>query len=451
MKKAFLILLAFAMVGAAFAADVVAPTLSGSVSATWGYDLDAEAGGFKNDNSVVVTFPFAAFGNKAQGGSGMYGEIIVEDFGLKFDNDTSLATHTDGGDADNELEAETNNLVEGGDYDVTAIIHFNEAVYAKIYSAPDFDSNFAVNYKADAGNTVADVNVNSRWVGEGKGIEFGYKTDMIAVALKVSSKSDYDAGAGDAYVAKANTPWSVTTLQEADGADTSQNVDNLYAYQGVLMLKPVEMLTVDAVFTMIPEDFAFAGVSVNAFDVKAVATIAPLTITVASDIVMFSEEMFSDVKMVGDLAGTVSYKVIDGFDVAANVWAAFSDTAEDTDMPLNFKLTLTEALATGFVPNLGATVTFKLEDLLGDNDADDEDFEYFIDAELSYLVMAGVTAMADVGYGWDEKTTFGASVAMGPDFHKIANTTFTVKYDDFARVDGGDVDGVVTFTAKIAF
>ena len=86
MKKALVILLAIFMVGAAFAEDVVAPTFSGSVSATWGYNFQDEASGFKNESDVVVTFPLATFGNKAQGGEGMYGEIIVKDFGLKFNN-----------------------------------------------------------------------------------------------------------------------------------------------------------------------------------------------------------------------------------------------------------------------------------------------------------------------------------------------------------------------------
>lgn len=416
MKKALVILLAIFMVGAAFAADVATPTLSGSVSATWGYNFQEKASGFKNDSDVVVTFPLAAFGNKAQGGEGMYGEIIVKDFGLKFNND-------DG----------TNTVIEGDDYAVEGIIHFSSQVYAKVYSAPSIDYNFAENYKTDDGNTVQDINTSNDWIVANGGIELGYKSDMFTGAFRVLSKYDYDKSAGDTAVAGAKSP-----------------TDNLYMMQAALTLKPVEMLTLDAVYTMVPKDFETTGLGYNLINAKAAVAVGNLTFSVGSDMIITSEKTMPDATFFYDLAPMVSYKVVDGFTVSANAWTYGSNTSVTTDDPLNAKFVVEEAMDKGFVAPLSAKLTVALDDLLGDNANDD--FKWYTDLDLGYKLVDGLKVSGSFGYGWDEILTAGGSLELGAAFHKIANTTFTLGYADF-EVTKGDTTNKGTFTAvaKIAF
>ena len=457
MKKALVILLALCTIGAAFAADVATATLSGSVSATWGYNLQEEASGFKNDSDVVVSFPLAAFGDKAQGGEGMYGEIIVKDFGLKIDNDTTLGSELDADLDDGEDPyAETNGLVEGGDYDVSGIIHFNKSAWLGVYSYPDFDTNYAKNYDSDDGNTVQDIHLDNKWTGGNAGVEFGYGTDMFSIALQAVSLFDYDKGDETAYTASAAKPYEITNDENFDGADTKINTDNLYIYSAKIGLKPIEGLSVDARFTMIPEDFVTYTLAsaLNVVNAKVAYTVGALTASFGTDLVLMAEEgaFGGDTTMLYDLSPVLSYKVVDGFTANAKVWMAGSDTDADVDAPLNVEFGLVEDLATGIVPNLGFTLTVALDDLLGDQpDADTDESEWYVDATVSYLLVEGLTAKADVGYGIDEKLTAGASLEMGAAFTGIANTTFTVTYDDFASVTGGNDKGVVTVAAKIAF
>ena len=461
MKKALVILLALCTIGAAFAADVATATLSGSVSATWGYNLQEEASGFKNDSDVVVSFPLAAFGDKAQGGEGMYGEIIVKDFGLKIDNDTMLGIDTSSGDDNVTPETETNGLVEGGDYDVSGIIHFNKSAWLGVYSYPDFDTNYAKNYDSDDGNTVSDIHLDNKWTGGNAGVEFGYGTDMFSIALQAVSLQDYDKGSETAHTASAASPFSITNDEDFDGADTKINTDNLYIYSAKIGLKPIEGLAVDARFTMIPEDFKTYEVAsgYNVINAKVAYTVGALTASFGTDLILIAEEgalyTGADETMMYDLSPALSYKVADGLTASAKVWMAGSDTDADVDAPLNVEFGLVEDLATGLVPNLGFTLTVALDDLLGDqlddNDTDTDANEWFVDAKVSYLLVEGLTAAADVGYGIDEDLTGGASLAMGAAFTGIANTTFTVTYDDFRVRPAKDNKGFVTVAAKIAF
>src|SRR6056297_2404779 len=100
MRKALLVfaLVAFLATGTVFAelTGVGEPTVSGSVSTTFGYDLDAEASGFYNDSSLTLTLPLLDGSSTKGGDDGMYGEITVEKIGWQL---------TDGGFYDVDEDA----------------------------------------------------------------------------------------------------------------------------------------------------------------------------------------------------------------------------------------------------------------------------------------------------------------------------------------------------------
>src|SRR6056297_2265168 len=87
MRKALLVfaLVAFLATGTVFAelTGVGEPTVSGSVSTTFGYDLDNEGHGIANDASLTLTLPLLD-GTMTKGGDeGMYGEITVKEIGFQ--------------------------------------------------------------------------------------------------------------------------------------------------------------------------------------------------------------------------------------------------------------------------------------------------------------------------------------------------------------------------------
>ncbi|MFZ5368913.1 MAG: hypothetical protein ACOZCE_11840, partial [Spirochaetota bacterium] len=282
------------------------------------------------------------------------------------------------------------------------------------------------------------------------GIELGYKSDMFTGAFRVLSKYDYDKSAGDTAVAGAKSPWQITNDKDAADADTNINTDNLYMMQAALTLKPVEMLTLDAVYTMVPKDFETTGLGYNLINAKAAVAVGNLTFSVGSDMIITSEKTMPDATFFYDLAPMVSYKVVDGFTVSANAWTYGSNTSVTTDDPLNAKFVVEEAMDKGFVAPLSAKLTVALDDLLGDNANDD--FKWYTDLDLGYKLVDGLKVSGSFGYGWDEILTAGGSLELGAAFHKIANTTFTLGYADF-EVTKGDTTNKGTFTAvaKIAF
>jgi len=358
-----------------------------------------------------------------------------------------------------------NVVIEGDNYDVEGIIHFNPQVYAKIYSAPSIGYNFAENYKTADGNTVDDINTSNDWIAADGGIELGYKSDMFTGAFRVLSKADYDQSGAVVKTSAAKTPWEITNDEDASDADTDINTDNLYMMQAAVTLKPVEMLTVDAVYTMVPKKFTQITIDLpaplsdvlfssgyNLINAKAALAVGNLTFSVGSDIAMTTEK-YGDANFFFDLAPMVSYKVVDGFTVSANAWTMGSNTSVESDMPLNAKLVVEEAMDKGFVAPLSAKLTVALDDILGDNDADALDEpEWFVDAELGYKLVDGLKASASFGYGVDEVLTAGGSLELGAAFHKIANTTFTLKYADYTVTEGETTNkGTFTAAAKIAF
>jgi len=482
MKKALVILLAIFMVGAAFADDVVAPTFSGSVTATWGKDFENDASGFKNESDAKVTFPLAKFGNKAQGGEGMYGEITVKDFGLTVDTKDGLK-------------------YKGDDFAIEGKIHFGNGLYMGVYKNPSLDYNFAENLrKHDAGVPYTDVNVSNDWIITTGGIELGYASDMVTVRFRDASIGDWDkANAKSKIDAKKNNFLQAQTGQDAAVADNDFNKDDRYVYQAAVTLKPVkDLLTVDFAYTFLNE-FVVSLVPgpknkkpMNMVNAKVATKVASFEASIGADVALYDKEegfqigfISQDPKyymklnptelldysakgadpsklentMALDFAPAVSYTVVDGFKVGAKAWA-FAAPMKDSkaDMPMDLRVYVEEQMDKGFVAPLSAKLTFGLDDVLGNKDyygykADDEDFKYSLSLETAYKVIPGVKVSANAGYNYKEEFTAGAGLELGADFHKVAKTTFSVTYSDYKYVKEGSADnlGTLKLAAKIAF
>lgn len=407
MKKALVILLAIFMVGAAFAADVVAPTFSGSASATWGYDLQTGGSGFSNATDVAVTFPMASKGSNTKGGDGMYGEITVSNFGFKLVQDTSKKgiiwnPDVNSAKAENSTEVPYFADIDGDNaFSVSAKIVLSPSFNVGIYSKPSTEIKFAEKVGA-AGTDVTVGDASSKG-----GISLNFTSELADLKGIVVSK----------------------------GLSTDSTT-NEYAFKGALTLRPVkDVLTVDAAYAF-NNNLASANAQQDA-GVKAVVKVAPLTLTLASDMNVAPALHY-------DFRADAEVKVADPLKLVAKYYAG-----------QDFKAMNATVEATGTVAdvaNLKYGVLFGLDDLTGTLA-----WKVAVRASVTPVedvTLAGNFSYSNAGaynlvYDGDNKAI---SLTMGPKFHSIDNTTFTVKYATLAGNSSGVSDkGELSLTASIAF
>ncbi len=215
MKKTLFILLAFALVGSfAFAevTGVAAPTVTGSVSGTFGVDLNTNATGFVNDASVTLTVPFAGGSDTKMGKGGMYGEISISDIDFNLANDGT---------------------VTAGDPTITAKIVMGPLWIG--INNPDMTFNMVnlnTDLQTDSVDDTATVDVNADVSGTG-GMSVGYTSDMFSVAFMVASKLDYTTtDAVASALEDSTTSWlDSNTSDKADAVSAvAANTDNNYVF-----------------------------------------------------------------------------------------------------------------------------------------------------------------------------------------------------------------------------
>lgn len=90
MKKALVVLLAFAFVAGAFAdapvANLDVAEFTGSAKVTWGVDLDDESTGFKNETEASFKVNIVDGGEAATSSdNAVWGEIVVKTDGLSIE------------------------------------------------------------------------------------------------------------------------------------------------------------------------------------------------------------------------------------------------------------------------------------------------------------------------------------------------------------------------------
>ncbi len=140
MKKAFVLLLALAVIGGAAFAEDAAYTLTGSASLTWGYDLDTAAHGFTNAMTSTITLPLVAKGSSSKGEEAITGQIMLKNFAISLKDSAGTDTIT---------------ITSGA---VTAKILLPSNLYVAIYGMPTFAVNYATSFAPWVADAFDDTN-----------------------------------------------------------------------------------------------------------------------------------------------------------------------------------------------------------------------------------------------------------------------------------------------------
>ena len=462
MKKAFMLIAAIALLAApVFAIDA---DVSGSVKATFGWDIENGSSGFENSNDIKVVVPFIeADSTMGIEGDDVWGEISISDLSVGLLNGGLADMETGSDDDDDDTVSGT----------ITGKVHIGD-IFIGVHSAPDVDKNYA-NNTADvnaAGLNQGDINNDTEWLGETGGMSLGFDNGTHNVEVSISSASDWD----DDAVAAKNTvakSWMSDGQTAVTASSTTENVDNAYIIAATTGLD-FDVFTFDGAFFYANRGWAlkssYIGFGVKpAFEMDFSETMG-LEVAVGMDGVIVPKNEVA-VDMDGfyfDLAPALTLNLTaenddedrSYFEVGAYLASSTSvNTTNNMNMTMNMTAKFEEVQDMGFVDGLGATITFSIIDLLDRAKTADTALYalYALDVSAKYEVVDGLTPSIDFGMGTDNnKVSLGVGVEAGADFTGITNTTFTAKYASTSLV-ANTANAVVadkgTFTleTKISF
>ncbi len=199
MKKLLTVLIALSLVAGGFAADPVADVnmvdIGGSASTTFGFDLDNEKTGFKNDADVTLTLNLLPSDLSAStAGTGVWGELVVLlDGDMKFEADDVSGTPM--------------TLTNDGVIIDVATIHVGDLYFG--LTSGDFDYGGDFNYPNamgyDNGDTLIGMDGGIYYMEDSPAQEFGYNqgftagygNDMFSIEAAVRTKANISVAPGD--------------------------------------------------------------------------------------------------------------------------------------------------------------------------------------------------------------------------------------------------------------
>ncbi len=442
MRKALLVfaLVAFLATGTVFAelTGVGEPTVSGSVSTTFGYDLDDEASGFVNDSSLTLTLPLLDGSMTKGGDDGMYGEITVDGIGWQLNNDGFYDVDEDA----DELNASDADL----DASISAKLVINE-FFVKL-GEPGFDINnvdISDDYEYDAHVFADDALYNG-----GGGMSLGFMNDLVTVEAIIASyadayqstgkdgEADADADAVDHAGAFDNE------VDEVEQDLYTTNEDNLYIFGAAVTLAPMEGVSIPVSFSM-DSDQELMGVGA-----APSITMAPVTFDLPVDYVSYDDQWGFEVNP----AVTYCLTEAGGSNVALDfLYGTYEESVGPENAIADLGFTFTETETKGFVPNMAATLEVTLSDMMDYADSGD-DMGWDVDGTASYNV-DGLKPYVGAGYGSDEVLDMNVGVEMAAAFTGFDNTVFTLDYANDALTESVDDDdtesGRVTFDVTVSF
>ncbi len=434
MRKALLVfaLVAFLATGTVFAelTGVGEPTVSGSVSTSYGYDLDSEAHGFYNDSSLTLTLPLLDGSMTKGGDDGMYGEITVDGIGWQLNND---------GFYDVDEDADATNTSEL-DASISAKLVL-DSVYVDL-GAPGFSIN---NVDVDDSYDV-DANFWADDEPDFMGMAVGFENDMVTVEAQIANRNDgyYDDSDDDTEVDDDHATGFVNDLSTGDDDDYTANKAG-YVLGAKLTATPMEGVSVPVSFAVDLD----ADDSYMAFGADPSVSMAPVTVGLPVDYVMIGDAYGFEV------APSVAYCLTEagGSNVAVDFVFGSYEESVTGGMIGDLTFTFTETETKGFVPGLAAMVEFTAVDMLDYEDAD-ADMGWDVDAEASYNAN-GLKPYINGGYGSNEVVDLGVGVEMAAAFTGFDNTVFTLDYTNEALTEsdaGADTEsGRVTFDVTVSF
>lgn len=364
MKKALVVLIAFALTGGMmFAEDVVASeptvTISGYGQVTWGVDLDTGATGFKNESEAKLTIPLLTKQSNTKTGEAISGEITLKDLEIDFGTDGNIATGS-----------------------VAAKILFPSSVYVTVYGNPDFKLNNAQSF-APWVNKDWDDNrglIKPSFGGTG-GIEVGAAMGDLTLAVKVSSVNNYTGS--DAVAAT-----STSVVFVASGAETAVTGVSYFTLAGAVQTLPLTAGVAYIKTTTVAAVAASEGNTTGAygFELNAGYTVA--------DLLTVSAGAFASVNS-DDLIGLTGKVTVNPKDSGLTVVAA-TDVSIGTVTGIDVLGSVDYSIAS--IADLGAAVYF------GDADLSVDGSQIDVKARVALTAVADLTAKVGVDM-WNVTST----------------------------------------------
>jgi hypothetical protein len=448
MKRIALLTVLLLVVGltAGFAEDAKPTfTFTGDATLTLGYDVDLGSFGMLNETSSELKVVLVPKTTMTKGGEGVYGEIKISDFGLGING---------------AFEA-----FDNGHGDISAKIVAGP-IYISVAGEPDLGFDYAANlagdYDVNLKDGVADLSNG--------GFSVGYASDMFSGSASITSVghwTDATAADNDDIDNDPSFPYNDADGDDGDVTGRVANVDNLLGFGAWLKISPVEMFSVEAKFVTYPEGVvkAFVGDEFTAFGGLATVKVAPLTFTAGFDYFMggdlYTILVIPEGYINGDAADTILFGFeTSAFDLLATLALALGDdtltakayysnlpVAGRTDSEMDASVEFVEADADkGFLPVVGATVGFTLENL---TPVTDVDMGWSASLKLN-ATLDTVKPFVEGGYN----NVGEVDLTLGVELSMIANTVITAKYaaDNLVAAEDGTADGgILTLATKITY
>ena len=281
MKKLVVLLLAFAVAGAAFAQT---PALSASSTLSWGVDLDTGYTGFENDLTAEISIPFAVADGTATGDKGWWGHIAVTDITFVLTDDPLNVSALGFTDANDDGDpASLTAYITNGTWKVS-VSSFNDLDFANADALDDGDVAVVIDAET-AGTTVS------------------YAADALGFGVTAVSKGD----------------WLTNTLNEyAFGANVSYKLSDALSVSGAVAY---DLLDADTEL---------------GFTAGATYTADPLTVALNSDMFVFGG-------FDADALLAVDYAVMEGFDAFADVYFSTLDSDLEVEVGADYDVAPLEA------------------------------------------------------------------------------------------------------------
>ncbi len=334
MKKLIVLLLTFALVGAAFAQT---PTLSASSTLSWGWDLDTGYTGFANTNKATISVLFPVDNVAKKGEAGWWGEIAVKDLYFKI-SDNQL-TYDDGLTFTDWNDLDGDGVRDSGEYATLSAKITNGMWALSVSSKQSFD--FADADALYTGDVAVTIDADKA------GTSLSYTANGLSVGVTAASKADWTANTANEYALGANASYKVGDAITVSGGVAYDAFDATKQLGGT------------------------ASVAYSA---------APLTVSVATDLFYDPTPKTFD----ADALLTVGYAVMEGLDAEADAYYSTGDDDVEVKVAVDYAVDPIEAGVSFGIADPITAIAYDLGIYAG--------YTYAIDAATKFYVYAEYTS-----------------------------------------------------------
>jgi hypothetical protein len=417
-------------------------SISGDATATAGYDIDEEVFGFKNESSANIKIELVAKQSSKKPEemmSGWYGSIELNDFQIIIDSDEEdSAEYVEASTTDPLNPDKSRTGLYIAEPDIVATLK-NGPLFLKIFNHPDNKADLIAHIEDDEdGDHDAIGDDDGKDVGKeinkGHGVELGYDTGDLSLAIGISSEEAYDADDKGSYALSADLGVNVGPAQ----LDISfvQGLEN----EGDANLDGAN-------------DTGVAG--------KLTTTFGDIELSGGADVHMTGESDDPDTNtneaMDWEGGASANIKLTPNTSFDSNfIFSSVPDVASDVQVKISDKAGLVEAL--------DLSITWGMFDLSGGDDADDaaatenDEADMYVEGKLDYSLDAmGGTLVP--GTTVTVNQVDGADATVGLQLRAVLSgavpaTTFGLKWETSTLFDAGDAEaeqGTVTLWTKIKY